>query len=135
MSYPYSIPNAINLTGNNFGGQYYYYFILRTSVSRVGLTCTSNKVQVTVDMALQVCRVLMPQAFNSSRILRTKSSTSISSSRERLPSTSMMQQEEGYPTIRSTIYKTHIAIRITTGSISVELMKSGNRYQQKLIKY
>ncbi|MBK9400370.1 MAG: CRTAC1 family protein, partial [Bacteroidetes bacterium] len=50
VSYPYSIPDAINLTGNNFGGQYYYYFY-DISVEKTGLTCTSNKVQVTVDIS------------------------------------------------------------------------------------
>jgi hypothetical protein len=50
-SYPYNIPDALSITGNNFGGQYYYYFY-DWKVDVEGLTCYSNRVQVNVSVTV-----------------------------------------------------------------------------------
>lgn len=47
VNYPYTIPDAISITGNSIGSQYYYYFY-DWQVEKPGLTCYSDRIQINV---------------------------------------------------------------------------------------
>lgn len=49
VTYPYTIPNGLSITGNSIGTQYYFYFY-DWSVELSGLSCSSNRIQVTASV-------------------------------------------------------------------------------------
>ncbi len=49
VSYPYTVPDGMSITGSSVGSQYYYYFY-DWQYDRTGLTCVSNRVQVDIDL-------------------------------------------------------------------------------------
>jgi hypothetical protein len=49
VAYPYTVTDALSITGSNFGGSYYYYFF-DWQVEKEGITCESALVPVTVTV-------------------------------------------------------------------------------------
>jgi len=135
VSYPYTVTDAVSFTGNNFGGQYYYYFY-DISVEKTGLTCTSNKVQVTVDIStagLQNIETsgiqLFPNPANEMLNIHLDQPGQLLVNI--YDATGRRVSNSTFNTLQNVLSLSGL----TAGVYTVELIKTGNRYQHKLIKY
>lgn len=135
VNYPYTINDAVSFTGSNFGSQYYYYFY-DISVEKPGLSCTSNRVQVTVDISttgLQDISAsgiqLFPNPVNETLNITVDKAgpilMNIYDATGRLVSNNTFNN----------VHNTTSLAGLTAGVYMVELIKSGNTYKEKLIKY
>ncbi len=59
VTYPYTVPDVISITGSNQGAQYYYYFY-DWVVETAATVCTSARVPVNVDIATGINSINNP---------------------------------------------------------------------------
>ena len=134
VTYPYTLADAVSITGNDFGGQYYYYFY-DWSVEKIGLTCSSSRVQVTVDITTGIQDLteagisMFPNPTNDVLNIRLDNNTpvimNIYDATGRLMNSNMLQQSNNIISV-ATLHE---------GMYQVELIKDGKHYQQKLVIY
>jgi len=133
-SYPYTVPDGLSITGNDFGGQYFYYFY-DWSVTKPGFTCSANRVQVTVDIttgltSLQNAGIsLYPNPANDLVTLKLN---------KNIPAIMNIYDGAGRLIQKNSIQEMNTTIsiqNIPAGIYQVEIIQDGNSHQQKLIKF
>ncbi|MBL7924235.1 MAG: VCBS repeat-containing protein [Bacteroidia bacterium] len=134
VNYPYTISDALSITGNDFGSQYFYYFY-DWSVEKQGLSCSSSRVQVTVDISTGVQDLseagiqLYPNPAGD--VLQVKQTNNT-------PLIINIYDAAGRLVMKSNLQSVNNTVSLaglSQGLYQVELVSAGSRYQQKLIKY
>ena len=132
--YPYTINDAVSITGNNFGSPYFYYFY-DWSVEKPGFSCSSNLVQVSVDISvglpnLQASGISMypnptGDIINIKLEKTTPAQMNIYDATGRLVNKHAIQEINNTVSVQS----------LPAGIYQVEFIQAGNSFQQKLVKY
>lgn len=131
--YPYTINDALSITGNDFGSQYYYYYY-DWSVEKPGFTCNSGLVPVSVDVvvglpSIQTSGISMyPNPTGD--ILNFKQDNVNPTQVNIYDATGRLVMKHAIQEMNSTLS----VQSLPTGVYQVEFVQSSGSFQQKLVK-
>ncbi|MBK7965639.1 MAG: VCBS repeat-containing protein [Bacteroidetes bacterium] len=131
--YPYTINDALSITGNDFGSQYFYYYY-DWNVEKPGFTCNSGLVPVSVEVvvglpSIQTSGISMyPNPTGG--ILNIKLEKSNSTQINIYDATGRLVMKQSIQEMNSTLS----VQSLPTGVYQVEFIQSGSSFQQKLVK-
>ncbi|MBK7682149.1 MAG: VCBS repeat-containing protein [Bacteroidia bacterium] len=133
-TYPYTVNDALSITGNDFGSQYFYYFY-DWSVEKPGFSCSSNLVQVSVDISVGLPNLeasgisLYPNPTGDIINIKLEKTT---------PAQMNIYDATGRLVMKHAIQEMNNAVSVQSlpsGIYQVEFIQAGSSFQQKLVKY
>jgi hypothetical protein len=134
ITYPYTLNDALSITGNDFGSQYYYYYY-DWNVEKPGFTCNSGLVQVSVDVvvglpSIQTSGISM-YPNPSGDILNFKQDNVNPTQVNIYDATGRLVMKHAIQEMNSTLS----VQSLPTGVYQVEFVQAEGSFQQKLVKY
>jgi hypothetical protein len=131
--YPYTINDALSITGNDFGSQYYYYYY-DWNVEKPGFTCVSNLVQVSVDVV-----VGLPTIQTSGISMYPNPTGDVLNFKQDNvnPTQVNIYDATGRLVMKHTIQEMNSTLSVQTlptGVYQVEFIQNTGSFQQKLVK-
>lgn len=131
--YPYTINDALSITGNDFGSQYYYYYY-DWNVEKPGFTCNSGLVQVAVDVVVGLPSI---QASGISMYPNPTGDIINIKLEKTTPAQMNIYDATGRLVMKHAIQEMNSTLSVQslpTGVYQVEFVQAGGSFQQKLVK-